>query len=55
MALKVLGTLIGMALFATYFLPVALKLKETSLIVIIVGGVVLAAIDAWHTFKDGDD
>ena len=55
MGLKALGTLVGMALFVAYFLPIAIKLKEVSLIVIVAGGIALAAIDAWHTFADRDD
>ncbi|MGE0358773.1 MAG: hypothetical protein AB7P08_17860 [Burkholderiales bacterium] len=55
MTLKLLGTLVGMALFVAYFLPIAVKLREVSLALIIAGGIVLAAVDAWHTFSERDD
>lgn len=55
MGLKLLGTVAGIALFAAYFLPIAIKLKEVSLILIVAGGIGIAVIDAWHTFKDGGD
>lgn len=55
MGLKLLGTLAGMALLIAYLLPIAVKLKEVSLALIIIGGVVLAGIDAWHTFKENGD
>ena len=55
MTLKLLGTLTGIALLVAYLLPIAVKLKEVSLAVIIAGGIALAAVDAWHTFSERDD
>lgn len=55
MGLKLLGTLAGIALLVAYLLPIAVKLKEVSLALIIAGGIVLAVIDAWHTYSERDD
>jgi hypothetical protein len=55
MGLKLLGAIVGIALFAAYFLPIAFKLKEASLILIVAGGIVIAIVDAWHTFNDRGD
>ena len=52
MRLKVLANIAAITLFVAYFAPVAIKLKEIPLVVVLVGGFVLAGVDAWQSFSD---
>lgn len=54
MGFKILATVAAMALFVAYYLPIVVKLKDVALMVIVVGGFALAAVDAWHTLRDKD-
>ncbi len=54
MGFKALATVCAVALFVAYYLPIVLKLKDVPLSLIVIGGIALAAVDAWHTFTDKD-
>jgi hypothetical protein len=53
MFLKALCVAAALALFLAYFLPVVFRLKDAPLTVVVIGGAVLAAVDAWYTLRKG--
>ena len=53
MILKAICVAAALALFLAYFLPVVLKLKDVPLALVVIGGAVLAFVDAWHTLRKG--
>ena len=55
MRLKSLADIAAIALFVAYFAPIAFKLKEIPLIIVLFGGVALAAVDAWQSYSDRND
>ena len=55
MRLKLVADIAAILLFGAYFLPVVVKLRDIPLTVVAVGGIILAAIDSWHSFSDRAD
>ncbi|HEX6720950.1 MAG TPA: hypothetical protein VF107_05245 [Burkholderiaceae bacterium] len=55
MGLKIFSGIVAVVLFIAFVAPVALKLKETSLIVVIALGVVMMAIDLAQSLRARDD
>ncbi len=51
MIIKIFGGLVAASLVLAYVLPVILKLKEVSLGVVIVIGVVMMLVDLWDSFQ----
>ena len=49
---KNLPTVAALVLFVLYFSPIVIKLKETPLIIVILGGIVLAATDVWESLSE---
>jgi hypothetical protein len=54
MALKILAALVAMVLVIAYLVPVVLKLKEISLGVVILLGIVMMLVDMWQSLKSND-
>jgi hypothetical protein len=52
MAFRILARVIALALFVAYFAPVALKLKDIPLILVLVGGLALVLVDLWQSLSD---
>jgi len=51
---KLVSTLIGALLVIAFVAPPALKLKELALVVVILIGLVLMAIDLWQSLHERD-
>ena len=54
MSIKLASALIAIVLMLAYLLPVALKLKELSLAVVIAVGVVMMLVDLWQSLRQSD-
>ena len=52
MRFDVLASIVAILLFLAYFGPVVAKLKEIPLAMVVLGGVVLVAVDVWESLKD---
>lgn len=52
MPLKILAGITAMALFIAYYAPIVFKLKEFALAVVVLGGIVLVAVDVWESLRD---
>lgn len=52
--MKLVSTLIGALLVIAFVAPPALKLKELALVVVILIGLVLMAIDLWQSLHERD-
>ena len=55
MGLKIFSGVVAVALFLAFVAPVALKLKEMALIVVMAIGVVLMAVDLAHSLRSRED
>jgi len=51
MRLNVLASIAAMALFAAYFGPIVVKLKELPLAIVVLGGIALVAVDLWESLR----
>ena len=49
MRIDIIAGIAAMSLFAAYYLPIVVKLKETPLSIVVAGGIVLVAIDIWES------
>ena len=54
MAWKLLTGVIAVVLMIAYVLPLAIKLKELSLAVVVLIGIVMMLIDMYQTMKSSD-
>jgi hypothetical protein len=54
MSVKLVSALIAIVLVLAYLLPVAWKLKELSLAVVIAIGVVMMLVDLWQSLRQSD-
>ncbi len=52
MPFKILAGIAAMALFVAYYAPVVFKLKEISLTVVVLGGIILVAVDLWESLRN---
>jgi hypothetical protein len=52
MAFRILARIIALALFLAYFAPVALKLKDIPLIVVLAGALILVLVDLYQSLDD---
>jgi hypothetical protein len=51
MAIKIIAAVIAVFLFGAFLLPVAIKLKEISLAVVMLIGFVMMLIDLWQSLR----
>jgi hypothetical protein len=54
MAIKIVAAVIAIILFAAFLLPVALKLKETALWVVMLLGFAMMLVDLWQSLRKND-
>jgi hypothetical protein len=54
MAIKIVAAVIAIVLVLAYLLPIVLKLKEVELGIVLLVGVALMLVDAWHSLKSRD-
>lgn len=54
MAIKLVAAVIAVVLFAAFLLPVALKLKEVSLWVVMLLGFGMMLVDLWQSMRKND-
>jgi hypothetical protein len=54
MAVKLVAAIIAIALVLAYLVPIFVKLKEVSLAVVMLLGIVLMLVDVWHSLKSRD-
>ena len=52
MRLKDLPAIAALLLFVAYYGPIAVKLKDIPLAIVIAGGIILVAIDVWESMSD---
>jgi hypothetical protein len=52
MRLRIVAGLVAIALFIGYFAPMMIKLKEPPLALVLLGGIVLVAIDLWESLRN---
>ena len=52
MRFDILAGITAIALFIVYFSPIVIKLKELPLAVVVLGGIVLVAVDLWESLGD---
>lgn len=52
MRLKDLPAVTALLLFVAYFAPIAVKLRDIPLAVVVAGGIVLVAVDVWESMSD---
>ncbi len=53
MRIKNLPAVLSLALFVAYYGPIVVKLKEISLTIVVLGGIVLVAVDVWQSMSEG--
>lgn len=51
MRFNTLASIAAMLMFLVYFIPIVIKLKDIPLAIVILGGVVLVAVDLWESRK----
>jgi len=54
MRLNVLAGVAAMALFVAYYGPIVYKLNEVPLTIVVVGGIVLVAVDIWESIRNSN-
>jgi hypothetical protein len=54
MPLKIISTLVAVALTLAYLVPLVVKLKQVSLGIVMLIGVTLMLVDLWDTLKERD-
>lgn len=55
MYIRRLPAVAALILFVAYFGPIVVKLKEISLAYVVLGGIILVAVDTWESFAEHDD
>lgn len=55
MPFKVIAGIVGVGLLIAFIGPVAVKLKELSLIAVALIGVGMAVVDLWHSIRSKED
>lgn len=51
MPMKLLSAVVAVGLLLAYVLPVVVKMREPSLAVVIIAGIVAMAVDLWQTLR----
>ncbi|MDH3320987.1 MAG: hypothetical protein OEO84_15040, partial [Betaproteobacteria bacterium] len=54
MRFNVLAGIVAMTLFVGYYGPIVIKLKELPLTIVVIGGIVLVAVDLWESLRDSN-
>ena len=54
MALKIFSGIVAVALVLAYLLPLAIKLKEPALAIVMFIGVVMMLVDLWQSRDEAD-
>ncbi len=54
MSVKIVSAVVAVLLMLAYLLPLVLKLKEWTLAVVVLGGVVMMLVDLLQTLKQDD-
>jgi len=54
MPVKIFAAFVAVALMLAYLLPLILKLKETSLAVVVAIGIAMMLRDLWQSLRAGD-
>lgn len=54
MPVKIVSAVIAVVLFIAYLLPVVIKLKEISLGVVVLIGIVMMLVDLWQSMRQAD-
>lgn len=52
MPYRILSTVISVAMFVGYFMPIVIKLKDTALASVVAGGIVFVLLDAWKALSN---
>ena len=55
MAFRILSAVVAVVLLVGFIAPVVVKLKEVSLGVVVLIGVVLMLVDLWQSLRSGED
>ena len=55
MPLKIFSAVVAFALLLSFLLPMALKLKEASLAVVMGIGLAMMLVDAWQSLREKDE
>ena len=55
MAFKMISAIVAVGLLLAFLLPVAVKMKEVPLGIVILTGLVLMAWDLWESFREKDE
>ncbi len=55
MPLRIFAAVVAVALFVAYLSPMAFKLKEISLGVVILIGLAMMLVDLWQSLQKSDD
>lgn len=53
MSLKNLPVVVALLLFVAYFGPIVYKLRDIPLSIVVIGGIILVAVDAWESISEG--
>ena len=51
---NVLASIAAMALFIGYYGPIVVKLRDTPLTIVVIGGIALVAIDIWESLRNSN-
>ena len=55
MPVKIFSGLVALSLLLAYLAPLVFKLKQVSLGVVVLIGVVMMLVDLWHSLQSKDD
>lgn len=55
MYIKRIPAVAALVLFVAYFGPIVVKLKEIALAFVVLGGIILVAVDTWESLAEHDD
>jgi len=55
MRINTLTAITAFALFIAYFGPIVIKLRDIPLTLVVIGGIVLVAVDIWQSLSDSAD
>lgn len=55
MTARIIAALIAIGLLVAYLAPMAFKMKNLPLAIVIMLGVVLMLVDMWHSLRESDE
>lgn len=55
MTVRIVAGLVAIGLLFAYLAPMAFKMKDLPLAIVILVGVVLMLVDMWHSLRESDD